>query len=108
MLDISIQCIGVDADTPDEAATQAGAAPHVHLQIVGGTDLPFSAPGSNRPLRVPTTSVRFELTKQAAEQLGDLLKEKAADLPDGPSGKLAIASSMADIEGVAGLDKLKG
>lgn len=99
MLEITIQAIGIDAEA---ANTEAGEAPSVHLQVVGGTDLPFAQPGTQRPLRVPTTAVRFDLTKEAATQLGDLLKAEADKLPDTPtaSGKLAIASSMAEVEGL--------
>lgn len=94
MLEITIHAIGVDA----EAETEAGAPSAVHIQVVGGTDLPFAQPGTQRPLRVPTTAVRFDLTKEAATQLGDLLKTEAEKLPDSPSGKLAVASSMAEVE----------
>jgi len=95
MLEITIQAVGVDAEA---ANTEAGEAPSVHLQVVGGTDLPFAQPGTQRPLRVPTTAVRFDLTKEAATQLGELLKTEAEKLPDSPSGKLQIASSMAEAE----------
>lgn len=105
MLEISIQAIGVDAEA---ANTEAGEPSSVHIQVVGGTDLPFAQPGTQRPLRVPSTAVRFDLTKEAATQLGDLLKAEAEKLPDSPSGKLAIASSMAEVEnGQLALDKLR-
>lgn len=102
MLEISIECIGVDADVPDDTQIEAGVPAHVMLQVVGGTDLPFaSQPGSNRPLRVPTTSVRFSLTKEAATQLGDLLKEQAGKLPESKQSSLQIASSLSEAEQVA-------
>jgi len=101
MLEISIDCVGVDADIPDEQQLEAGAPPHVMLQVVGGTDLPFAQPGTQRPLRVPTTSVRFTLTKEAADQLGDLLKEQSAKLPETKQSSLQIASSLSEAEHVA-------
>lgn len=105
MLEITIQAIGLDAEA---ANTEAGEAPAVHIQVVGGTDLPFAQPGTQRPLRVPTTSVKFDLTKEAAAQLGDLLKAEAEKLPASPSGKLEIATSLADVEnGQMALDKLR-
>lgn len=102
MFEINVNTLAVDAEAPTQEALDQGAAPVVAAQVVGGSALPLADPQNpRRPLQFPSVAVNFALTKESALRFAELLKEKAEQLPDAPSGKIITASSLAEAEQVA-------
>ena len=104
MLEISLDTMAVDAEAPPEEALGNGAPPLIHIQVVGASALPLGDPQNpGRPLRFPSTVVSFPLSRDAALQWADKLKEEAEKLPETPlaSSKLAVATSMGEAERMA-------
>lgn len=111
MLEINLDPLAVDADAPPQEALDNGVAPEVHIQVVGGNDLPLADPRNpNRPLRYPALAVNFQLGREAALKLSALLKEKAESLPDdAPKSKIVQAKDMSEVNNVIDFDrKLRG
>lgn len=75
MLEIGIDAIGIDA-TANEGSES------VDIQVVGGNILPLAMPGTQEPMRIPSTVVNYSLSKEAALEYAALLKEEAEKLPD--------------------------
>lgn len=95
MLEIGVDALGVDA----EADQQAG---EVRCQVVGGSQLPFAVPGSNEPLKIPSTVINFALTKTAALEYAEVLKKEAEALPDPkPTSNILTANSLSGVEALA-------
>lgn len=65
--------------------------------------LPLQAPGQSGPLRVPAVVVNFSLSKRAAVDYADKLREIANTLPD--ESDLTVAHSLDGIEQLAGADR---
>lgn len=107
MVEVSLETMAIDADSPTQEMIDNGAMPNVHCQVVGGNELPFADPrNTNRPMRIPALAVNFQLSKKAALEWAELLKEKAEALPDASTGsKLAIASDLSEVDKVAQFDK---
>lgn len=104
MLEITLETMAVDADGPNAEQLEEGVPPFLIVHVVGGSSLPLADPGNPRmPLRFPSTTVHFPLTKQGALDMATMLQDRAALLPDAPisSGKLVTASSIAEAEQVA-------
>lgn len=107
MIEINLDTMAVDADAPPAEMLESGAPANVHLQVVGGNDLPFADPrGGNRPLRYPSLAVNFQLSKTAALQFAELVREKAESLPDDkPESKIPIATSMDEVAKAAEFER---
>jgi hypothetical protein len=106
MLEVTVDTLAIDAGAPSEDQLQAGLPPVVHCQVVGGTPMPFAIPGTNEPMRIPSVAVNFNLTKKAALEYADKLREAAEQLPDeSTKADILTASSMSDVERVAQMDQ---
>lgn len=104
MLEISLDTLAVDAEAPPQEALDNGAPPLIHCQAVGGSALPLGDPQNpGRPLRFPSTVVSFPLSRDAALQWAEKIKEEAEKLPETTptSSKLVTASSMSEAERMA-------
>lgn len=108
MIEVNLDTMAIDADSPTQEMIDNGAVPNVHCQVVGGNEMPLADPRNpNRPLRMPSLAVNFQLSKKAALEWAALLKEKAEALPDDSpvSSKLAIVSDLNGVDKVAQFDK---
>jgi hypothetical protein len=107
MIEINLDTLAVDADAPPTEMLENGAPANVHLQVVGGNDLPFADPrGGNRPLRYPSLAVNFQLSKAAALEFAELVRKKAESLPDDkPQSNVPIATSMDDVAKAAEFER---
>lgn len=102
MVEISLNTLAVDVESPTTEQLDAGAPPLLVMQVVGGSALPLADPSNpNRPVQFPSVAFNAPLNKESALSLSKLLAEKAADLPEAPSGKIITASSMHDAAQVA-------
>lgn len=110
MIELNLDPMALDADSPDSEALEQGVPPTVHVQVIGGNELPFADPRNpNRPVRVPALAVNFQLNKHAALEFAALVKSKAESLPDdSASSKLEIVQDLSGVENVVDLNsKLK-
>src|SRR3954470_14010074 len=107
MVEISLDTLAVDVDAPPTAMLDQGVPPTLHVQVVGGNELPFEDPNHpNRPMRFPALAVNFQLNKTAALKFAALLQSKAESLPDaGPSSKLAVVSDLSEVGKVVDFDR---
>lgn len=101
MLEVGLDTIALDAQVPDQEALDSGAPNQVHCQVVGGSELPFAAPGHQRPMKFPSIAVNFSLTKEAALRYAELLIEKANTLPDEKHSDILTAQSLHGVEELA-------
>jgi hypothetical protein len=101
MLELGIDTIALDAHAPDAEALQNGAPPLVVCQVIGGSELPFAAPGQDRPMKFPTVAVSYSLTKDAALRFATLVKEHAEALPDERKSGIVTAQSLQGVEQIA-------
>lgn len=111
MVEITLETMAIDADIPPAEMIDAGNPATVHVQVVGGNELPFEDPRHpDRPLRHPALAVNFQLTKKAALAFAARLQSKAESLPDqGAASKLAVVSDLSDVGKVVEFErKLKG
>lgn len=111
MIELNLDTMAVDADCPSAEMVADGASALVHVQVIGGNDLPFADPNSpGRPMRAPALAVNFALSRNSALKLAELIREKAESLPDASaSSKLAVVSDMSEASKVVRLDdRLRG
>jgi hypothetical protein len=94
MLEIGIDALGIDAVANEDNG-------EVVIQVVGGQQLPLAAPGTNEPLKIPSASITYSLTKDAALKFADLLKERAEELPDEKSSSILTANDLKGVEELA-------
>jgi hypothetical protein len=102
MLELRLDTMALDVEAPD---LNNGEPALVHCQVLGGTDLPFAEPGTQRPLKIPTVAVSFALTKEAALKFSNMLKEKAEGLPEEVRSSLITAQSLQGVDKLAEVDK---
>lgn len=89
---------------PSPEALEAGAPPVLELGIIAGLTLPVPNPQDpSQPLVIPAGKYKFNFTRQQAIELFTAALEAAETLPEQftPSGKVMIASNMADVQQAA-------
>lgn len=108
MIELSLDSMAVDADVPSEDLIAQGTPAIVHVQVIGGNELPLADPQHpGRPLRTPAIAVNFGLTRSTALQFAELIRKKAESLPeDSASSKLAVVKDLSEAGKVLEFDRV--
>lgn len=95
MFDTTVELVGASVGTID---VQPGDEGILELVFVSGLTFPIQGPDGN-PLRVPSGTYRFHLTRSQALEYFEKAVAAAEELPKGSD--LVVPSSQAEVDEVA-------
>ena len=95
MFDTTVELVGASVGTVEVEQGKEGV---LELIFISGLTFPVQGPDGN-PLRVPSGSYRFQLTRSQALELIEKAKDAAESLPEGSN--LVIPSSEEEVAQVA-------
>lgn len=91
------QPLAYDVQIPADEAIEAGVEAAGLVTIVAGTPLPIADPTSGQQMIIPLAQIQFPLDKEHLTKLGELMLERAAELPDPkPQSDIVLASHMGE------------
>ena len=95
MFDTTIELVGASVGNVDVEAGKEGV---LELVFVAGMTFPIQGPDGN-PLRVPSGSYRFQLTRSQALEFFQKATDAANELPEGSN--IVIPTSQDEVDKVA-------
>ena len=95
MFDSTIELVGASVGNVDVEAGKEGV---LELVFVAGMTFPIQGPDGN-PLRVPSGSYRFQLTRSQALEFFQKATDAANELPEGSN--IVIPTSQDEVDKVA-------
>lgn len=95
MFDSTIELVGASVGNVDVEAGKEGV---LELVFVAGMTFPIQGPDGN-PLRVPSGSYRFQLTRSQALEFFQKATDAANELPEGSN--IVVPTSQDEVDKVA-------
>ena len=95
MFDTTVELVGASVGNIDVETGKEGV---LELVFVSGMTFPIQGPDGN-PLRVPSGTYRFQLTRSQALEYFEKATEAAKDLPEGSN--IVVPSSQEEVDKVA-------
>lgn len=95
MFDTTVELVGASVGNVDVEAGKEGV---LELVFVAGMTFPIQGPDGN-PLRVPSGSYRFQLTRSQALEFFQKATDAANELPEGSN--IVIPTSQDEVDKVA-------
>ena len=103
VFDAEVSVYSTSISTPTKELLDQGAPPVLDFGVTTGMALPFQNPETGQPLVIPVGRMTFSFSREQAIETFSAALEAAEKLPEKPasSGKIMLASSMAEVEGAA-------
>lgn len=95
MFDTTVELVGASVGNVDVEAGKEGV---LELVFVAGMTFPIQGPDGN-PLRVPSGSYRFQLTRSQALEFFQKATDAANELPEGSN--IVVPTSQDEVDKVA-------